>query len=174
VKEVAPNWFLAANFANFSTNLNLKGTEMDNHNLFQLLLDRVKALISAGLKHEQKQEMANARIQYEAALAELKTFAADTTMVRSDEEKICDMCQHVHGILASICERSSEYQQAANHWEEQLALSTKLYGDRCIILLGIHVSLSHTYFKLRKEDEGKAAAARAYEVIRGRLPPSPL
>lgn len=136
---------------------------MDNSKSFQVLLDQTELMISTGQTCEQVTAMVAARMQYDAALAVLKTLAAYTAMA---SQKVDILLERVHGLLASICDRSREYEQAVRHWEEQLALHGKVFGDRAHGLVDIYVSLSNIYLeRLNKVAEAKAAAEKAFEIL---------
>lgn len=136
---------------------------MNKGSSFQRLLAHAKIMVNCGQKYEQVRAIADARLQYDAALAVLNGLAADTTTA----SQVVDVLrERVHGLLASICDRRREFELAAMHWEEQLALQVKSFGANAIGLVDIYVSLSKTYLDhLNKVSEAKAAAEKACEIV---------
>lgn len=136
---------------------------MDNRKAFQRLLDHAETMVQCGQEYEGLNAMTEARMQYEAALAVLNVLAAVSTVAR--QEAVVPL-ERVHGLLACICKRKREFEQAAVHWEEQIALQVKSCGDSASGLVDIYVSLCDVYLHhLNKESAAKAAAEKALEIL---------
>lgn len=136
---------------------------MNKRSSFQRLLAHAKIMVHNGQKYQMVTAMAEARLQYDAALAVLNGLAADTTMA---SQEVDTLLERVHGILARICRDRREFEQAATHWQEQLALHAKLFGASAIGLVDIYVSLCNIYLiRQNKVIEAKAAAEKAFVIL---------
>lgn len=136
---------------------------MDNRKSFQRLLDHAETMVQCGQEYEGFSAMPEARMQYDAALAVLNVLAADTTVAR--QEAVVPL-ERVHGLLASLCQRKREFEQAANHWKEQIAQHAKSFGDSASGLVDIYVSLCGVYLNhLNKVSDARAAAEKALEIL---------
>jgi hypothetical protein len=135
---------------------------MDSRNSLQRLLDHAETMVQCGQEYEVANAVAQARMQFIAALAVLNGLAADTTL---PSQIVGTPLAQVHGLLASICFSKQEFEQAINHGEAQRALHEKTSGARSIGLLAIDVMLSRAYFRLDEIGAAKAAAQSAEKII---------
>lgn len=136
---------------------------MNNRSSFQLLLDHAEVMIIDGQKYERLPAMAEARVQYNGGLTLLNWLADGKP---ADSHRMDILRERVHGLLANVCYRKREFEQAASHLEEQLALHAKLFGASALGLVDIYVSLSNTYLtRQNKISEARAAAEKAFEIV---------
>lgn len=136
---------------------------MNKRSSFQRLLAHAKIMVHNGQKYQRVTAVAEARMQYNGALALLDLLADEKSV---DSPSVDALLEQVHGILARICCDRREFEPAATHWEEQLALHAKLYGANAIGLVDIYVSLCKNYLEhLNKPSEARAVAGKACEIV---------
>lgn len=136
---------------------------MNKRSSFQRLLAHAVVMVNNGQKYQRVTAVAEARMQYNGAIALLDLLADEKSV---DSPRVDALLEHVHGLLARICCNGREFEPAVAHWEEQLALHAKLYGANAIGLVDISVSLCKNYLEhLNKPSEARAVAGKACEIV---------